>query len=60
MHQHLLQLFLLEGLLESIAMEILGPLAKTNNSIEFIVVVADRYFKLTRAIRTKTSIAIEV
>lgn len=41
-------------------MSILGPLPKTRTGSKYIVVVTDRYSKLTRAIRTKTTAASDV
>lgn len=49
--QKCMQLFPPSDLLEFVAINILGPLTKTRQGNRFIVVMADRYHKLTRAIQ---------
>lgn len=48
-HQKHLRLFPAKGMLEFIAMDILGPLPTTKTGKQFVVVITDRYKKLTRA-----------
>jgi hypothetical protein len=49
-HTNFLQLFPAKGPLESVAMDILGPLPRTKHGNRFLLVVADRYTKVTRTV----------
>ena len=55
-----LRLFPANGPLEFVAMDILGPLPKTKQGNQFVVVLTDRYSKLTRAIPTGKTTATTV
>lgn len=55
-HQRQLKLFLPEGSLEYIGMEILGPQPKTKQSNLFVVVMTDLYNKMIKAISTTKKI----
>lgn len=46
--QHKTKLFPLTGPLDDITLDLLGPLSKTRNDNHFIIVIAERYRKLTR------------
>lgn len=59
-NQRLMQLFLREGQLEFVSMDILGPLPNTKTGNKFIVVMTDHYSILTRAIPTKKTTATDV
>ena len=49
-HQHKLKLFPAAGPLEEVAMDILGPLPKSEAGNRFVLVITDRYSKMARAI----------
>ncbi len=49
-HQHPLKLFPATQPLDEIAMDLIGPLPKTSNGKRHILVITDRYSKLSRAI----------
>ena len=51
-HQRHLKLFPAKGPLEYIAIDILGPLPRTKTGRQYVVVITDRYSKLTRAVPT--------
>jgi Integrase zinc binding domain len=55
-----LKLFPAKGPLESIAMDILGPLPRTKHGNRFLLVIADRYFKVTKTIPLRTVTALSV
>ena len=48
--QNLTKFFQPSGPLKNIAIDLLGPLSKTRNGNKYIVVISDRYSKLTRAV----------
>lgn len=56
-HQKKLQLFPAAGPLESISMDLLGPLPKTLHGNQHVLVIKDRYSKMTRAIPLKQTTA---
>ena len=58
--QKLLTLFPAAGPLEFVAMDIAGPYPRTRNGNEYVVVLTDRFTKLTRAIPTRTTTASDV
>ena len=49
-HQKYLKLFPAAGPLEFVAMDLLGPLPKTKSGHVYVLVITDRFSKLTRAI----------
>ena len=55
-----MRLFLATEPLEYVAMDILGPLPRTKHGMRFILVITDRFTKLTKtvALRTITSLAV--
>jgi transposase InsO family protein len=59
-HTNFLQLFPAKGPLESVAMDILGPLPRTKHGNRFLLVIADRYTKVTRTVPLRTVTAISV
>ena len=59
-HQKLLKLFPASGPLEFVAMDLLGPLPKTKRGNTFVLVITDRYSKLTRAIPLKATKATDI
>jgi hypothetical protein len=46
--------------LEFVAIDILGPLTKTVHGNRFLLVISDRFFKLTRTIPMRTTTALAV
>jgi transposase InsO family protein len=59
-HTNFLQLFPAKGPLESLAMDILGPLPRTKHGNRFLLVIADRYAKVTRTVPLRTVTALSV
>ena len=55
-----LKLFPAEGPLEFVAMDILGPLPKTEHGNRFLLVITDRFSKLTRTVPLRTITALVV
>jgi transposase InsO family protein len=55
-----LKLFPARGPLESVAMDILGPLPRTKHGNRFLLVIADRYSKVTKTIPFRTVTALSV
>ena len=55
-----LKLFPANAPLESVAMDILGPLSKTRHGNRFLLVIADRYTKITRTVPLRTITALTV
>jgi hypothetical protein len=53
-------LFSAKGPLESVAMDILGPLPRTKHGNRFLLVIADRYSKVTKTIPLRTVTALSV
>lgn len=55
--QRPLQLFMARGALEFIVIDILAPLPKTLNKIQFVLVIKDFYWKLMKSMMTsKTTV----
>jgi transposase InsO family protein len=59
-HTTFLQLFPAKGPLESVAMDILWPLPRTEHGNRFLLVIADRYTKVTRTVPLRTLTALSV
>jgi transposase InsO family protein len=59
-HTNFLQIFPAKGPLESVAIEILGPLPRTKHGNRFLLVIADRYTKATRKVPLRTGTALSV
>ena len=55
-----LKLFPAKGPLESVAMDILGPLPRTKHGNRFLLVIADRYSKVTKTVPLRTVTALSV
>jgi hypothetical protein len=55
-----LKLFPANGPLEFVAMDILGPLPKTEHGNRFLLVISDRFSKLTRTVPLRTTTALVV
>lgn len=55
-----MQLFPAETPLESVAIDILGPLPKSKRKYEFILVIADRFTKLTQIVPLRKITALDV
>jgi transposase InsO family protein len=55
-----LKLFPAKGPLESVAMDILGPLLRTKHGNIFLLVIADRYSKVKKTIPLRTVTALSV
>jgi transposase InsO family protein len=53
-----LKLFSAEGPLESVAMDILGPLPRTKHENRFLLVITDRYSKVTKTITLRVVTAL--
>ncbi|CAN8064065.1 unnamed protein product [Agarophyton chilense] len=52
-HRKYLMLFPAAGPLEFVAIDLIGPLSKNKNGYQHILVITDRFSKLTRAIPLK-------
>jgi transposase InsO family protein len=59
-HTTVLQLFPANGPLESVAMDILRPLSRTNHGNRFLLVIADQYKKVTRTVPLRAVTALSV
>jgi Integrase zinc binding domain len=59
-HTNFLQLFPAKVPLDSVAMEIIGPLPRTKHGNRFLLVIADRYTKVTRTVPLSTVTALSV
>jgi transposase InsO family protein len=59
-HTNFLKLFPAKGPLESVAMDILGPLPRTKDGNRFLLVIADRYTKVTRTVPLRNVTALSV
>jgi transposase InsO family protein len=55
-----LSLFPANAPLDSVAMDILGPLPKTRHGNSFLLVIADRHSKLTRKVSLRVTTALAV
>ena len=55
-----LKLFPANGPLEYVSMDILGPLPKTDLGNRFLLVITDRFWKLTRTVPIRTITALVV
>jgi Integrase zinc binding domain len=55
-----LRLFPAKGPLESVAMDILGPLPRTKQGNRFLLVIADRFSKVTKSIPLRALTALSV
>jgi Integrase core domain len=55
-----LKLFPAKGSLQSVAMDILGPLPRTKHGNRFLLVVSDRYSKVTKTVPLRTVTALSV
>ena len=55
-----LKLFPAQGPLESVAMDILGPLPRTKHGNRFLLVIADRFSKVTKTVPLRTVTALSV
>ena len=50
-----MKLFPAAGSLAFVAMDLLGPLPKTEHGNKFVLVITDRFSKLTRSIAVRTT-----
>jgi transposase InsO family protein len=55
-----LKLFPAKGPLESVTIDILGPFPRTKHDNRFLLVIADRYYKVTKTIPLRTVTALSV
>jgi hypothetical protein len=55
-----LKLFPANGPLESVAMDILGPLPRTKHGNRFLLVISDRYSRVTKTVPLRTVTALSV
>jgi transposase InsO family protein len=59
-HTNPLQIFAANGPMESVAMDILGPLPRTTHGNTFLLVIADRFSKVTITVPLRTVTALSV
>lgn len=59
-HTNPLRLFPANGPLESVAMDILGPLPRTKHGNRFLLVITDRFSKVTKTVPLRTVTALSV
>jgi transposase InsO family protein len=59
-HTNVMQLFPANGPMESVAMDILGPLPRTKHGNRFLLVIADRFTKVTITVPLRTVTALAV
>jgi transposase InsO family protein len=59
-HTNKLKLFPAKGPLESVAMDILGPLPRTKHGNRFLLVISDRFSKVTNTVPLRTVTALSV
>jgi hypothetical protein len=55
-----LKLFPAQGPLQSVAMDILGPLPRTKHGNSFLLDIADRFYKVTKTVPLRTVTALSV
>jgi hypothetical protein len=59
-HTNFLQIFPAKWPLESVSIDILGPLPRTKHGNWFLLVIADRHTKVTRTVPLRTVTALSV
>jgi hypothetical protein len=59
-HTNKLKLFPAKGPLEFMAMDILGPLPRTKHGNRFLLVISDRFSKVTKTVPLRTVTALSV
>ncbi len=59
-HENFLTLFPASGPLEFVAMDILGPLPKSNHGNRYLLVMTDRFSKLTKTATLRTDTALSI
>jgi hypothetical protein len=59
-HNNKLKLFPAKGSLEPVAMDIIGPLPKSKHGNRFLLVIADRFSKVTKTVPLRTVTALSV
>jgi hypothetical protein len=59
-HTNKLKLFPAKGPIESVAMDILGPLPRTKHGNRFLLVISDRFSKVTKTVPLRTVTALSV